>query len=203
MKSISARARLRDYLAALTIGLLPGVAAAQAPAALVTQTPFRGTTYVAVATFTPATTPTDFLTITGSATRTVAVKRFTCYGSSTAAGSEIVNVIKRSTVDTGGTSTNPTAQALDSNNGAATAVVTAYTANPSALGTAVGPVAAGIIGTGPLTAAPVTPMSLTFGDMWTNDLLLRGTAQQAAINGASVSFTAGASITCAVVWTER
>lgn len=47
-------------------------------------------------------------------------------------------IVKRSSLNTGGTSTSPPAVPHDSNNPAALAVVKAYTANPTSLGTLVG-----------------------------------------------------------------
>src|SRR5258708_5658378 len=60
-------------------------------------------TYMASSTFTPAATPTDLVTIFGSATKTVRVWSFKITTTNTAAGSQQYALIKRSAVDTTGT----------------------------------------------------------------------------------------------------
>jgi len=84
-----------------------------------------------------ANNPTDIFTIIGSATKKVCVTKFAISG--TKQQDDIIDlvVLKRSTANTGGTSTVMTNVPNDSTNPAATAVVRAYTANPT-LGTLVG-----------------------------------------------------------------
>jgi len=80
---------------------------------------------------------TDIFTITGSATKTIRITRIRIGGNSTTATWHIFLGIKRSTANTGGTSTVLTRVPHDSLNAAATATIRAYTANPT-LGTTVG-----------------------------------------------------------------
>ena len=93
---------------------------------------------VVITGLTPASAATDVFTIIGSATKIVRIRDLVLFGSKTVGGNVPMFLIKRSTADTGGTSTPGTAVAWSSSNSAATAVVSAYTANPSALGTAIG-----------------------------------------------------------------
>jgi hypothetical protein len=86
---------------------------------------------------TPAATPTDVAILNGSATKTVKIKRVTVSGLATTAGSLNVSIVKRTTANTGGTSTAPSIAQFDSLDATATAVPKLYTANPSALGTGV------------------------------------------------------------------
>jgi hypothetical protein len=92
---------------------------------------------------TPAATPTDLFTITGSATKTVRVTKIVISGLATAAGQLNPLIIRRSSADSGGTSTAPALLPRDSVNSttsgtAATATLALYTANPASLGTTVG-----------------------------------------------------------------
>jgi hypothetical protein len=97
--------------------------------------PGANPSYIAqAAAITPAATATDVVTICGSATKTVKVIRseITSY----ATGASVIDfyLIKRTTANTGGTSSAITSSRMNSSNSVATAVVTRYTANPSALG---------------------------------------------------------------------
>lgn len=172
-------------------------------------------TYSAVITgLTPASSATDFFTITGSATKQVWIRSIGCTGTSTAAASEAITLQLRSANDTGGTSTNPTAVQLNGGwNGpigtlpavtAATAVVAAYTANPTT-GTSVGPVAEGLLQT-PAPASIGSANGLTFSYPITNGdapLVLNGAAQQVALNAGGNSLSSGTSLSCQVTWTEH
>jgi hypothetical protein len=95
-------------------------------------------TYLAVSNnFLPATNPTDIFTITGSATKIIKIRRIFFAGVKSASAIVDVLLVKRSTANTGGTSTAIPIVPNDSTNSAATAVVRNYTANPT-LGTTLG-----------------------------------------------------------------
>ena len=85
---------------------------------------------------------TDVFVISGSATKTVRITKISFDAIQTTAGQAIIILARRSTADTLGTSTAPVAVTFDTTNAAATAVVLAYTANPT-LGTLVGNVFSG------------------------------------------------------------
>lgn len=139
-----------------------------------------------------ASTPTDVFTITGSATKNVRVHNIVLTGTfTTTAAVRDILLIKRSTANSGGTSTTPTGIALDSNYAASTAVVRAYTVNPASLGTAVGTVRVRRIGVPLTTAATIDVAEFAF----TVPLTLRGVSQVLAINfgatgSASIMFSA-------------
>jgi len=120
---------LTRTLAALVV-LLPLAASAQT---------YTGTTFRwaggPITTF--ATGPTDWVVLTGSATKTVTVSHIAVCGTATVAATIDVTIIKRSTTNTGGTSSAGTAVNLSDSNVAATATMSVYTANPT-IGTAVG-----------------------------------------------------------------
>lgn len=144
---------------------------------------------------------TDIFTITGSATKTVRITRIEVSGVQTTAGQVDIIVLKRSTVDTAGTSSTPTIVPYDKNSPAATAVVTAYTANPTA-GTLVGNIRAGkLFVAAPATASPTTVMALDFGTRPAQALVLRGATDQIAVNLNGVTVTGG-SFNISIEWTE-
>lgn len=90
--------------------------------------PSRKTTYVCVVPkFTPIASATDMVQIYGSGTKTIKILLVELnYVATTTASSNDFYLIKRSTANTGGTATTPTALSLDSNNAASTAVVKYY-----------------------------------------------------------------------------
>lgn len=186
--------------AALALGITtPAFAQAQGP---VYTTPVQQITYrAAVLALAPASSATDFFTITGSATKQVRVKRIACNGISTAAATAIVQVVKRSTANSAGTATTPTKVPLNTAAGiAATGVVRAYTANPT-LGTAVGTIAVAELTTNTVATSAFNNSGVVFDfrDQW---VVLNGTAQVLALNGNAASFTSGAALNCEVEWSE-
>lgn len=118
-----------------------GSGATQPVSGTVTAIPTDGTKSaysVVIVGVTPASTATDVFTIIGSGSKIVRIRNMMVYGAQTTGSIVPVNIIKRSTANTGGTSTTGTAVPWSSANAAATAVVSAYTVNPSALGTSLG-----------------------------------------------------------------
>jgi hypothetical protein len=151
---------------------------------------------------TAATTPTDIFTIIGSASKTVTISRITISGQQSGPGVALFRVIRRSAANTGGTSSTVTAVPNDTNNAAATAVVKAYTANPTQ-GAAVGDVVSwevSIPGTG---QTAFTPFSQTFGAVpGQQGIVLRGVAQTLAINLNGVTM-GGSALNITIEWTEQ
>lgn len=149
----------------------------------------------------PALLATDIFTITGSATKTVLIKNITISGTQTTAGSTNLLLVKRSTANSGGTSSAPTMVSHDSSDSAATAVVRAYTANPT-LGTLVGALNAIKQYFPTLTGVPSVE-EYYFGDApFKKEIVLRGTSQVLAVNlnGATV---AGGNLDISIEWTEE
>lgn len=148
-------------------------------------------------------TPTDILTITGSATKTVKVNRILISGTQTNSGQAHFYLIKRSTADSGGTSSTVTATSHDSTDAAATAVVTSYTANPT-LGTTVGTVRAITLLIPSSNAASSTGSisALELAQAPQKSIVLNGTSQQLVVNLNSISM-AGSALDIVVEWTEE
>jgi hypothetical protein len=159
-------------------------------------------TYRAAATaITPAALATDILTVTGSATKTINITRIDLDGVQTTAGQAVILLIKRSTADTGGTSTAVNKVPLDSLSAASTATVLSYTANP-AVGTAIGTLASTrMFLPGATTASDAQGMSMTYGELGGQQLSLRGTNQVLAVNLNGTTLTGG-SINVNIEYTE-
>lgn len=169
--------------------------------------PARVATYSAgIVGLVPPASATDFFTIQGSATGVVRVKAIECSGTTTAAASIAVQLVRRSTANTTGTSTSPALVPSDPLDPASGASVKAYTANPGALGTIVGgPMRTGVLTTTTLASSPIeqTPaLGWTFGMNNDKEPTLRGVAQTLALNLNGASISAGALLTCDVTYTE-
>jgi|GEM_PF-2023070 hypothetical protein len=86
-----------------------------------------------------AANPTDVFVLQGSASKTVRIRRIVLSGfAAVTPGQFLWSFLKRSSANTGGTTSARAALPCDPNDAAASALATAYTANPSALGTLVG-----------------------------------------------------------------
>jgi hypothetical protein len=158
-------------------------------------------TYSATSEFVMANTPTDVFTITGSASKTVTIRKIIITGTQTTATNRSVFILKRSTANTGGTSTTLTAVPHDNQNVAATAVVRSYTANPT-LGTLVGNM---------YSEKLFIPTTTTIGNKSTieivnsddiQDFTLRGINEVLSVNFNSVT-SAGNSMNMTIVWSEK
>ena len=93
-------------------------------------------TYRAAASFTPfATAALTVVKLTGSASKTVRVKRILLGGTATALSNTLFKLIRVSAIGAGGTAVNPTVAKNDTASAAATAVATHYTTAANAADT--------------------------------------------------------------------
>lgn len=148
----------------------------------------------------PAASATDIFEISGSATKTIKVRRIRITGTRSSSTTTDIVLLTRSTANTGGTSTILTSVKNDSNNANATAVVKAYTANPTT-GTLVGALRSdkqfiNVAGAG---ASDVRDYVLT--ESGAQPLFLRGVSQLIAFNLNGVTM-AGGLLDMWVEWTE-
>src|SRR5215469_12319302 len=149
-----------------------------------------------------ATTPTDWLVLTGSGTKTIRLTNFTICGTATSASTIDLVLTKHSTANTGGTTgTAPTATPLDSTDAAVSATFAIYTANPT-VGTLVGS-AVDTIKLNLGAAGSAGCAALDFGTRNAQAVVLRGTTQQFAVNLNSVSLPSGYSLDYRLEWTEE
>lgn len=148
-----------------------------------------------------ASAATDVFTLTGSASKVVRLNQVSVSGTAGTAAVADVQVIKRSTANSGGTSTTPTAVPNDSTQAAATAVARAYTANPTT-GTAVGVVRTQKqlfdVATGPQSSVAVGYETHANGH---RPLTLRGVTEVLAINLNGVTLSSP-TLDIYVEWTE-
>lgn len=162
-------------------------------------------TYSAAATnFAAASTPTDVFTIAGAANKIIKITKI-AISARTTSGSGIstaFDLIKRSTLNTGGTSVVDTNVPHDSLNPAASATVRHYTANPSALGTSVGAMRCQRVSVQP-SDSPTTVVEWDWGGVRSaQSPILRSATENLAINFGSV--TISGNLTCIYVeWTEE
>ena len=99
------------------------------------------TTYsVVIRNLTIASLATDFISISGSATKTIKINEIQFSATASSAQVKDLIILKRKTLNTGGTSTFCNPIALDSNSPVCTAIIKAYTVNPTTLGTLIGEV---------------------------------------------------------------
>jgi hypothetical protein len=148
---------------------------------------------------------TDIFTIIGSATKLVKVVALEVNGVQTTAGAIQAQLIKRSAANTGGTTVAVAGTPHDSNDAAATAVVTAYTANPTTLGAQVG----SPIRTRRIFLPLATSVVDAPGARWVfgrrageKALALRGVAQTLALNLNGITI-AGNNFDITITWTEE
>lgn len=160
------------------------------------------TTYsVGVTGFTPAATATDFWQIIGSNTKTVRVQRISISGFATAAITQDIQLIKRSTANTGGTPSALTIVPYDANDAAPTAVVNTFAANPSPLGTSLGIARSAKLNLGATGAAG--SIVWDFSTRNTKGLVLRGVAQSLNLNWNGAAIPGGTTLDIDVEFTEE
>ena len=148
-------------------------------------------TYNCAFTVAPAASATDIVEIVGSSSKTVLIHSITISGTQTTGGGVPVYIIKRSTAATGGTSSSPTIvprSTVLGEGAAATAVVKAYTVNPTT-GTSVGNIWLGNVST-PATTGDTQPYTITFNQTGM-PVKLSGTSQTLCINLNGATVTGG------------
>lgn len=144
---------------------------------------------------------TDVFTISGSNTKTIKIYRVLFYLTATTGSNATVIGVRRSSLNTSGTSTLLTGVPHDTDNAAPTAVVRSYTANPT-LGTLVGNMFTfGVYVSGGGTIGSI-PFSYLIDNPIVQPITLRGTNQLFAVNMNGVTF-AGNSARATVIWTEE
>lgn len=148
---------------------------------------------------TPAATPTDVAIITGSATKTIRVKQVIVSGVATTAGTMDVSLVKHTVANTAGTATTPTIAKFDSGDAAASAVVSQYSVNPTIDASKI-IVANKMVNMGVAGAAGVA----VFDFSTRNDkaIVLRGIAQQLAINLNGQAVPTGGAVSYSIEWEE-
>ena len=156
---------------------------------------------------TPYATPTDWILLQGSATKTVRVTRFELRGYATAVAYLQYHLVLRTADDGTGTRSSQVASVAQYNSAdpAPTGVVFLYTVVPGTLGAGID-VRSGRILLQSVTAAAVANTDMTslieYGTRPSHAITLNGVAQQLALNFNSVAVVSGAVYDVLIEWTE-
>lgn len=166
--------------------------------------PTYGATSIGLA---PASSATDVACITGSATTVVRLQAIRVSGSAGTLVSLPVVITKHASANTGGTAATTTALPVpykfDSQNPAAAATTTAYTANPTIADAAPGIIDAGVVTLNVTTAAGGAPTLFSWTTRAYNEPpTLRGIAQQVCVNLNGISVSSGL-LAISFFWTEQ
>lgn len=185
----------------LLVGILPANASAYGRVQVTdnTEAVYCASTPV----FTTAASATDIFNFKGSSTKTIYVRRIYWRQSSYASsGNHSAYLVKRSTANSGGTSSAITAVPLDSNFSSATASGVYYTANPSSLGASVGTIAhTWLLGSNyPINQPGMALFDSTKGG---SPIVLRGTSESVSVNYNGVTDPMGTGAVVDIEWSER
>lgn len=146
----------------------------------------------------PALLATDILQIAGAAGKTIYISKIIITGTQTTAGVVNLQLIKRSTLNSGGTSATLTNVPHDGNDAAASAVVRTYSANPTT-GTAIGALRSEKFYLGTATLQPQS-ITWTFGN-GTKYPILRSATDGICLSLVGMT-VAGGSISGYIEWME-
>lgn len=157
-------------------------------------------TYSATSIVAPSGAAQDVCILTGSATKTIRVRRVIFNGYTSTAMTDPVSIVKRSTVPTNGTGTSVTPVPYSSTFAAATATAEFFTSTPTA-GTLVGVLMDVYQGFTASTGGTEEPQhAYEFGKL-AAPVFLRGAAQSLSVNLSGLTYTSS-SFSCTFEWTE-
>lgn len=162
-----------------------------------------GTTYSAAVDAYPGyALATDIVSITGSATKTIKIINIRISGFATGNNVVQVDLIKRSTADTGGTPTTLTAVPWDSSGPAATATIVSYASAPS-LGALVGPLCACQVEIPAKAGVGGYITAWDFNKDGMSPVILHGPNEIVALNFVGVTPPAGGAFNITFEWIEQ
>jgi hypothetical protein len=164
----------------------------------------------------PVTAGTDVLCISGSATKTIRLQYIKIWGTTASAVQSLpVMLLRRASLDTGGTPALTTANPgvttqiakRDTTNGAATAVLVSYTANPTIVDTSPTFLDSAIL-TMPIVTSAVSPLPVDFNfardtENFLQAPVLAGLTQQICVNINAATVTNASVWNGVVAWTEE
>ena len=164
-------------------------------------------TYRAAASFTPyGTADRTLISIQGSATKTVRVKRILLMGTGTAAGSTLFTLSRTSALGTGGTAVAPSIAKMDISKPTATAVVKHYTTAAQSLGatpTVLSELTFGVsIVTLPTTGLVAFTSIFPENGHGGGAIVLRGASDFLEIGNVAGNCTAGSILQYVIEWVE-
>lgn len=205
----------RSLLSALGLLALGGTALAQinyVPQVGVSSGIVKQSTYSAVSLgLVPASSATDIFCISASSTKNISIKRIGISGTAGTLVTLPFTVVRRASLNTGGTAATTTALPVASPNistdVASTATLTAYTANPTIVDSSplyFRSAVASLNTTSALVASPV--LEWKFGEQigeFTRGLdIIKGSTQQVCVNLNAISVTSGV-LNIDITWVEN
>ena len=164
--------------------------------------PTRGTYSIFIPGVTPAATPTDILTLQGSATKLIRVRQIIITGIATSASNVQMLLNRRTAPNTAGTKTNPVLVSHDPNDDAATCTLGLYSANPTGLGASLGIQDGGRLNLAPAANGAIDRLLLQYG--WLNDKapVLNGISDFLCIGLGGAAMPAGSSFDFSICVSE-
>ena len=176
---------------------------ADAPVPISDNDPQRPSYRLSILNFSPTASPTDFLVLQGAVGVVTRIREIIISGVATSAANVLLSLIRRSTADTGGTSTGQTMAKRDTSDAAAGTTAQLYTANPASTGTAIATVESARINLAPAASASIDRVIWQYSWMNEKGLTLRGAADFIAFNLAGVSLPAGGALDISISFTEE
>lgn len=204
--------RLKTLLASAAAALISGalVAQAQTPGVnsnwpivwrYIYEASSLKPTYSATANLTSTATAAQAVcALSGSASKTIRVRRVILSGAMTAIEAIPISINKHSTLYTAGGGAQATTVPYDSQSAAATAILEYWTANPTP-GTSVGTILDQYVPFGNTTTGVEPPYEMKFGEFG-SAAVLRGAAQYLSVNFSGTSINTG-KVNCTFEWTEE
>jgi hypothetical protein len=187
------------------IGSTNGSAVSGTVNAVITNTGQKATYTYAISATAPYATPTDWIVVRGSSTKTVKILRIEMSGAATAATEVIFTLKKHTIANTGGTNTTPTPMQHDSNDAAASATVLLYSVAPTIDASAtIWKNVRMTLALAPAATANVPDRFVyNFGADPYEPLTLHGVAQEFAINFGGSAVPSGGVYDVALVFSEE
>lgn len=176
---------------------------ADAPVPMADNDPQRPTYRITILSATPAAAPTDVVLLQGAAGVVTRIREIILSGTATAASNIAPTLVRRSTANTGGTSTAQTVAKRDLSDGAAGTTCLLYTANPTGLGTVVNTVEGGRLNLAPAANGSIDRIIWQYSWMNEKGLTLRGASDFIALNFGGAAWPAGGLLDVSISLTEE
>lgn len=173
--------------------------------AVITNTGQKATYVYAISATAPYATPTDWIVIRGSSTKTVKILRVEISGAATAATEVLLTLKKHTIANTSGTATNPTPMQHDSNDAAASATVLLYSVAPTIdVSATIWKNVRMTLALAPAATANIPDRFIyNFGSDPYEPLTLRGVAQEFAVNFGGSAVPSGGVYDLGITWSEE
>jgi hypothetical protein len=168
--------------------------------------PVRSTYSYAVGSLAAATSATDVAVLeypVAASGKVIRLRQIQLSGTAGSSAQYVLNVIKRSSLNSGGTRTTPTPVPRDNRLDAAFAVLGLYTVNPTSLGTAIGPMDGGRLTLAAPGGSNLDRLNLQYS--WLNDMapVLRTPGECFSLSFSGGNLAASSLIDISITWSEE